>query len=137
MLLALSLHIAFLLVWSATLLYFPVLLMQEAGDHDPESRRKAVRLQRALYAYVMTPSALLAVVAGIWLIFERDIQGAWLHVKLSLVLLMVFFHVYCGTQMDRSRRGETIGNSSMYRAIPAIPLLLVAAIVTLVTAKPF
>lgn len=137
MLLALSLHIAFLLVWSATLLYFPILLMHEAAEESADTQRKAYRLQRAVYAYIMTPSALLAVVAGIWLVFARDIGGAWLHVKLTLVLFMVFFHVYCGARMDRSRRGEPTGSATVYRLVCLVPLLLITGVIYLVSAKPF
>lgn len=137
MLFALSLHIAFLLIWSAALLYFPFLLIRQGRDNAPENQRKAIHMQRTLYAYVMTPSALLTVIAGIWLIFERDATGGWLHVKLTLVLMMVFFHVYCGEQMDKIRRGDNAGKPHVYRAIALIPVLLISAIITLVTAKPF
>ena len=43
-------------------------------------------MQRWLYAFLMTPSALLTVGFGIWLIFERGFEGGWLQVKLALVV---------------------------------------------------
>lgn len=137
MLFALSLHIAFLLIWSAALLYFPFLLVRQVEDDGIDSQLSAIHMQRTLYAYVMTPSALLAVGAGIWLIFERGFIGGWLHVKLALVLLMVFFHVYCGSEMDKIRRGEQRRTSVVYRIVPIVPALLITAIITLVSAKPF
>jgi putative membrane protein len=133
----LSLHIVFLLLWSAGLLYFPLLLVREATHHDKEARRSAVFMQRILYAQVMTPSALLAVLAGTWLIFERGFSGGWLHVKLSLVLLMVFFHVYCGALMAEFRHDRIHRRLLFFRLLPLVPALLITAVVTLVTAKPF
>lgn len=137
MLAILTLHIIFLLLWSATLIYFPQLLIREATADDYDAQRRAVQMQRTLYAWIMTPSALLTVVAGVWLIFERGFTGGWLHVKLSLVLLMVLFHVYCGTLMDEFRRAHVQRNLWFYRLLPLLPALLIAAVVTLVTGKPF
>ncbi len=138
---ALFLHIVFLLIWSAALMVFPHLLAEQLAEHDRADLHRATRMQHALYAYVMTPSALLAVVLGVWLIFERGFGGGWLQVKLALVLLMVFFHVYCGTLMGRHKeegppQGAT-GRRRLYRALPLLPALLITGVVSLVVAKPF
>lgn len=133
----LSAHIVFLLMWSAGLLYFPQLLVRQAVHEERETQQCAIHMQRILYAYVMTPSALLAVLAGIWLIFERGFNGGWLHIKLTLVLLMVFFHVYCGVLMAEFRHERIQRHLLLYRALPVIPALLITAVVTLVTGKPF
>lgn len=133
----LSLHIVFLLMWSASLVYFPHLLVREAIKDDIDAQRRAMVMQRNLYALIMTPSALLAVAAGIGLTFMRGFSGGWLHVKLVLVLLMVFFHVYCGSLMDAFQREHVRRQLWFYRILPVLPAMLVAGVVTLVTAKPF
>lgn len=134
--LMLSLHIVFLLLWSGALLYFPALLAQQAGATDPEARRHAMRVQHLLYAWIMTPCGLLTIAAGTWLVFSRGFSGGWLHVKLLLVLLMVFFHAWCGTLMARFR-SQRPTHAWFYRLLPVVPALLITAVVTLVTAKPF
>lgn len=134
--LMLCLHIVFLLLWSGALLYFPALLAHQADGPDPEARRHAMRVQHLLYAWIMTPSGLLAIAAGTWLVFSRGFTGGWLHVKLALVLLMVFFDAWCGTLMVKFR-SERPAHAWFYRALPAVPAVLIAAVVTLVTAKPF
>jgi putative membrane protein len=135
--LMLSIHIVFLLLWSATLLYFPRLLVLEADVDEVEARHRAVLMQHALYAYVMTPSALLAVAAGGWLIFEKGFVGGWLPVKLGLVLLMVFFHAYCGILMLEFRLQEVRRHIVFYQLLPLMPAVLITVVVTLVVAKPF
>ncbi|GAB3540606.1 protoporphyrinogen oxidase HemJ [Noviherbaspirillum agri] len=134
--LMLSLHIVFLLVWSAALLYFPQLFVRQASDDD-DAQHRAYHMQRTLYAYVMTPSALLAVAAGSWLIFERGFSGGWLHVKLTLVLLMVFFHAFCGALMDDFRHERVRRRLWFYRVLPVVPGALITGVITLVVAKPF
>ena len=133
----LSLHIVFLLVWSAALLYFPQLLVRHANDDDDAIKDRTMSMQRTLYAYVMTPSALLTVVAGSWLVFERGFSGGWLHVKLTLVMFMVWLHVYCGHLMAEYRQGNEARRLVYFRMLPLVLVVLVTAIVTLVTWKPF
>jgi putative membrane protein len=135
--LMITLHIAFLIIWSASLLYLPHLFVHQALTKDAESRKQAIVMQRMLYALIMTPSALLTVLAGGWLVFERGFSGGWLHVKLTLVLLMVFFHAYCGALMVHLRHHRFIHPLAVYRMLPAVPALLITGVVTLVVAKPF
>lgn len=135
--LMLFLHIVFLLLWSAALLYFPQLLVRQASSDDVDAQRRAIHMQRTLYAYVMTPSALLAVFAGGWLIFERGFAGGWLHVKLALVVVMVLFHTWCGALMADFRHERVQRRMWFYRALPLVPAALITAVVTLVVAKPF
>lgn len=133
----LTLHIVFLLLWSASLLYFPQLVVRQATIEEEEAERNAARMQRTLYAFVMTPAAVLTVLAGSWLVFERGFAGGWLHVKLTLVLLMTFFHAYCGQLMDAFRHKRIQRRLWYFRLLPLLPILLIAAVVTLVVNKPF
>ena len=135
--LMLTLHIAFLLIWSGTLLYFPQLLVQQATDSDKESRERALKMQHGLYAFVMTPSGLLTIVFGSWMLFERGFAGGWLPVKLILVLLMVFFHVLCGNLMEQLKEQGTTHSRWFYRMLMLPPILLIPAVITLVVQKPF
>lgn len=128
-------HIAFLAVWSAALLYMPYLLARQAQD-DEGMRVQLEHMQRWIYAYVMTPSAVGTVIFGIWLVFERGFEGGWLPVKLALVVAMGLFHAYCGYLMIRMKLGAT-HRPLYYRVLPIAPAVLIVAIVTLVTGKPF
>jgi len=133
----LTLHIAFLLIWSGTLLYFPQLLVQQASAADPDSRQQALKMQHGLYAFVMTPSGLLTIVFGSWMLFERGFAGGWLPVKLALVLVMVFFHLYCGNLMEQLKEQEAAHSPWFYRLLLVPPALLIPAVITLVVQKPF
>lgn len=134
---ALSLHIAFLAVWSASLLALPLLLARQAAAADADERQRLELMQRWLYAALMTPSALLTVVFGTWLIFERGFAGGWLPVKLALVLAMGLFHVYCGMLLGSRTEPGAKHRALYYYALLPAPALLIVAVVTLVTAKPF
>lgn len=132
-----TLHVVFLLIWSAALVYMPRLFIKEALSESVEERQQGYVMQRALYARVMTPSALLTVLAGSYLLFRQGFAGGWLPVKLVLVMLMVFFHIYCGMLMAGLRHHQVRHRPLFYHALPAIPVLLITGVVALVVAKPF
>lgn len=134
--LLLSVHIAFIALWAASLLYFPCLFLEQS-QADDQRQERLMLLQRWIYANVMTPSALIAVVAGAWLIVERGFSGGWFPVKLALVLVMAGFHGYCGKlMMDLKRQG--FGHRPLFYAVlPVVPAAAIVAVTLLVTAKPF
>lgn len=135
--LMLTLHIAFLLLWSGTLLYFPQLLAQQASAEDEESRQRALKMQHTLYAFVMTPAGLLTIIFGSWMLFERGFAGGWLPLKLTLVLMMVFFHVYCGNLMEQLKEQGKVHSLWFYRFLLLPPVILIPAVIALVVEKPF
>ena len=135
-----TLHIVFMISWFAGLFYLPRLYvyhaMAPADDRIGIERFKV--MERKLYFGIMTPSAVLTIVFGLWLWLGFGIDGGWLHVKLALVLALIVLHVYLGKLRrdfadDRNHHGHVF-----YRwlnEIPALPLLV--AIIWLVVAKPF
>ena len=137
MTLVLSLHIVFLALWSAALVFMPILFARQAAAADLQTRRESMLMQRWLYASIMTQSAVLAVVFGTALVFILGFEGGWLHVKLGFVLLMGLLHVYCGTVMVRLKDPQAAHRPAYYRALSAAATLLVLVIVSLVTFKPF
>lgn len=131
------LHIAFLSVWLAGTLYFPQLLRgyrYEQQQHGEAERQ--VTLARHLYFGIMTPSAILAVILGTALIFF-GFEGGWLPVKLSLVLLLVLFHLYCGRVLLRIEKRALQHGTAFLGALTLVPVPLLIAIVTLAVTKPF
>jgi len=135
-----SLHIIFMVTWFAGLFYLPRLYvyhaMAPADDRVGIERFKT--MERKLYYGIMTPGAILTIVSGLWLWLGYGIDGRWLHAKMTLVALLVAFHVYLGVLLrafarDRNRHGHVF-----YRwlnEIPALPILV--GVVFLVVMKPF
>ena len=135
-----TLHVVFMVTWFAGLFYLPRLYVYHALA-SPEDRTGIERfktMERKLFYGIMTPGAVLTIVFGLWLWLGFGVSGGWLHAKVTLVAILVAFHVYLGVLLrgfaqDRNRHGH-----AFYRwinEIPALPLLI--AIVWLVVAKPF
>jgi putative membrane protein len=136
-----ALHIIFMVTWFAGLFYLPRLYVYHAQCDDAPGRERFKIMERKLFYGIMTPGAALTVALGLWMVFAYawDLYAgkAWLHLKLTLVLLLVAYHVYCGVllvafKQDRNRHGHVF-----YRWLNEVPVLFLVAIVLLATLKPF
>src|SRR3569832_2901536 len=133
-------HIVFVASWFAGLFYLPRifvnLAMVPAGS-GPD-RARLLLMSRKLQRF-MTIIAVPAIALGLWLWLGFGIgKGAgWMHLKLSVVVLSVGYHWYCGSALRRFERGEQTRGHVWFRWFNEIPLLLFVAAVILVVVKPY
>jgi putative membrane protein len=130
------LHLAFVSVWFASLLALPWVFAHHARQIAGAGMTEQRRLERTLYFGIMTPAAVLAVLFGIWLLFF-GFAGGWLPVKLTLVVVAVVFHLYCGTVMLTFLQRRNTHGRLYFRLLAQLPLLLLMVIVYLAAVKPF
>lgn len=67
-------------------------------QHDYHSIRHSTHFT---YTTVVTPAAVIAVIAGTWLIFLREAFVPWLFAKLAIVALLLVVHVWIGHSVVR------------------------------------
>lgn len=131
-----SFHIIFMVTWFAGLFYLPRLFVYHAMSTDTDSIERFKIMERKLLVGIMTPSAVLTVVTGLWLWLGYGFSGGWLQVKLALVLILIAYHGWCfklaaDFRNDRNARGHV-----WYRWFNEFPVLLLIGIVILVVGKP-
>lgn len=126
-----------MVAWFAGLFYLPRLFVYHAQTTDTPGIERLKTMERKLYCGIMTPSAVLTVVFGLWLWLAYGPWGTWLHAKLLLVAILVGYHLYCGRLLndfkyDRNRHGHV-----WYRWFNEVPALILVGVVLLVVLKPF
>ena len=133
-----ALHIIFMVTWFAGLFYLPRLFVYHAQSDDTLSRERFKIMERKLFFGIMTPGAVLTILFGAWLWFERGYGFGllWLNLKLALVVILIAYHLYCGKLLmdfnhDRNRHGHVF-----YRWLNEFPVLILVASVLLVVLKP-
>lgn len=132
-------HIIFMVTWFAGLFYLPRLFVYHANATDLISIERFKIMERKLFYGIMTPGAILTILFGIWVLsynLSGYIQAGWFHLKLTLVLVLIGYHLYLGRLLslfkaDRNRHGHVF-----YRILNEMPVLLLVAIVILVVVKP-
>ncbi len=131
-------HLVFMVAWFAGLFYLPRLFVYHAQATDAIGIERFKVMERRLYNGIMTPSAVLTLVFGVWLWQGWGFTGGWLHAKLALVAVLVAFHVYLGKLVRDFAEDRNTHGDRFYRwinEIPALPILVV--VIWLVVAKPF
>ena len=133
-------HIVFVASWFAGLFYLPRLFVNLAmvpADSHAE-RERLLLMARKLYRFsslLMIPAIGLGV--WLWLANRAAYVGAWLHVKLFLVVLVIGYHHMCRSLLRRFEQFANQRSERWYRVFNESTVLLFAAIVVLVVVKPF
>lgn len=136
-----ALHIIFVTSWFAGLFYLPRLFVNHAmvlaSSSPSEATSSQLKLmERKLYRF-MLPLALLALGFGLWLWLGYGVSGAWLHAKLTLVVALVAYHLYCGKLVKDFSLDKNLHSHIWYRWFNELPVILLVAVVILVVVKPF
>lgn len=130
-------HIIAVVTWFAALFYLPRLFVYHAMSDDAISNERFKIMERKLYRGIMTPSAMVAVTLGLWLWLGYGFSGGWLHAKLTLVIVLLAYHVYCGKLLRDFRDDRNQRSHVFYRWFNEFPVLILVAVVILVVVKPF
>ncbi|WP_332247285.1 protoporphyrinogen oxidase HemJ [Alkalilimnicola ehrlichii MLHE-1] len=132
-------HIIAVVTWFAALFYLPRLYVYHAMAEDRTGIERFKVMERKLYRGIMTPSAIVAVGLGIWLLILIPgwLSQGWMHAKLVLVALLIGYHVYCGHLLKQFRDDRNTRSHRWYRVFNELPVLVLIAVVVLAVVKPF
>lgn len=135
-------HIVFVASWFAGLFYLPRLFVNLAQvPADSTAERERLLLMAGKLMRFTTLLAVPALLLGLWLWLGYGIGkgpgNAWMHAKLTIVVLVLGYHHACGSLLKKFRRGENRRGHVWYRWFNEVPVLLLLAAVVLVVVKPF
>ncbi|MBV9576032.1 MAG: protoporphyrinogen oxidase HemJ [Gammaproteobacteria bacterium] len=133
-------HLIFIVCWFSGLFYLPRLYVYHAMTTDATSIARFKIMERKLYYGITTPNAVLSILFGIWLVsfnVHGYMQMTWLHIKLSLVALLLVYHGYLGVLLKNFRLDKNTHGHVFYRILNEIAVLFLIAIVILAVVKPF
>jgi putative membrane protein len=130
-------HVVFLVTWFAGLFYLPRLFVYHVSASDAISRERFVIMERRLFA-MTTIGAVLTVVFGMLMVMMAPAYMAqgWLHAKLTLVLLVIAYQIWCLALMHALRDGRNRRSERWLRLFNEVPALLLIGIVILAVVKP-
>jgi len=131
-----ALHISFMVCWFAGIFYLPRLYVYHAMSDDQISNQRFKVMERKLFWGIMTPSAVLTIFFGVWLL-SYGFWGNWMIAKLVLVAVLVAYHIWCGLVLVKFRDDKNTRSHTYYRVMNEVPVLGLFAIIILVVVKPF
>jgi putative membrane protein len=135
-----ALHVSFMVAWFAGIFYLPRLFVNHAETDSKEVSEHLKGMERRLLNFV-TPFAILTIGLGCALIYQYGmdwfVASKWLHIKISLVILLVIYHLYCFKLVKDFKNDLNTKSGKFYRLFNELPVLSLFAIIILVYIKPF
>jgi protoporphyrinogen IX oxidase len=132
-----SLHLLFIISWMAGIFYLPRIFVHYVeGKAAGEDVRRLKVMARRLYHFTSVV-AVFALASGLWLWLGYGFAGGWIHAKLTMVLLLIAYHISTRIYMKRMQRDEPLPGPTALRWYNELPLFILVAILYLVVVKPF
>jgi len=132
-------HVIFMVAWFAGIFYLPRLFVNHAETDSVEVAQQLKGMERRLL-YFVTPFALFTLVLGLAMIhaYGSDwfIAAKWLHIKLSLVIVLYIYHGYCFKLVKTFALDQNTRSGRFYRIFNEIPVIILFAIIILAYVKP-
>ena len=133
-------HIIAVVTWFAAIFYLPRLFVYHADANDEVSRERFKIMERKLYRGIMTPSMVIVIALGIWMLSMNTsfyFSQGWMHAKLTLVALLVVYHFYCGHLLKVFKEDRNTRSHVFYRWFNEVPVFILLGVVILVVVRPF
>ena len=132
-------HIIAVVCWFSGIFYLPRLFVYHAMSEDQVSKDRFVVMERKLFWGITTPSAIVAILLGSWLLIANSsyfMAWWWMQVKLALVALTVVYHYYCWWYMQKLREDSNRRTHVFFRIFNELPVFMLVGIVILIVVKP-
>jgi putative membrane protein len=138
-----ALHIIFVVTWFAGLFYIVRLFIYHTEANDkPEMERNVLfeqfrKMERLLWYVITWPSAILTLIFGTWTLLHvpHYLQQGFMHVKLTLVLLLYLYQFSCHYLFKLFQKDKIKYSSTQLRMWNELPTVLLVAIVFLIVLK--
>lgn len=135
-----ALHIIAVISWMAGMLYLPRLYVYHAGAKAGSELSETLKtMERKLLRFIMNPAMIATFIFGGLLIWANPsvMQGGWMHVKLTAVILMAVVHMMFAKWRKNFAADKNTRNDKFYRWWNEAPTVLMGLIVILAVVKPF
>jgi len=134
-----ALHVISIIAWMAGILYFWRLLVNHAMETEPVVIERLKGMERRLRRAIMTPAMVASLAFGLTMLHLAPslLRQPWMHVKLTLVVLLVINHVQAVRAERKLGENPRAFSDKRLRIMNEVPTLLMIGIVIMVIVRPF
>ena len=138
----LAFHLMSVISWMAMLFYMPRLFIYHV-EHAKNGAAftDVIKIQEEkLWRIIGNPAMLASLLSGLLMIYlnpEMFQSGAWLHVKLTGVFVLLGYHYSLGVLRKKLEADLCSKSGKFFRFYNEVPTLLMMLIVIMVVVKPF
>ena len=137
-----AIHLMAMVTWFAAMFYLPRLYVYHALARDKGETTSIETfkvMERKLYRGIMTPSMIVVLIFGVWMLFLTPswLSQGWMHAKLLLVVLLVAYHHVCLIYLKQLAQGRCTKSHVFFRWLNEAPVIALIIIIILAVLKPF
>ncbi|MBP7274105.1 MAG: protoporphyrinogen oxidase HemJ, partial [Saprospiraceae bacterium] len=120
-----ALHIVGFVAWFAGLFYLVRIFVYHAEaaekpqpDCDILSKQFGIMEQR-VYKIICNPAMMITFTAGFCMLYLQPewLKMGWMHIKLTLLFLLLGYHLYCKRIIKKFASGDVAFNSFQFRLL--------------------
>lgn len=140
-----ALHIIGFVSWFAALFYLPRLFIYHTEAFEEQEPKRQILLEQfiimenRLYKIIMTPALVITFIGGLSMLHLRGTAwlqyNPWMFWKLGLIALLVAYHAYSKSIMNKLAAGTKVMTSTQFRLYNEVTTLFLVAIVLLAVYK--
>jgi len=138
-----ALHIIFVVTWFAGLFYIVRLFIYHVEAAAEENTKREILqkqfslMQKRLWFGITWPSMILTVIFGTWMLYLNPalLKMPYMHLKLTLVGLLVIYHLYCHVIFNNLKTGKNKHTSQGLRILNEVATLFLVSIVFVIVLK--
>jgi putative membrane protein len=131
-----SLHIVFVVTWFAGLFYIVRLYVNHTEALDkPEPERTILinqfkKMEKPLWKGITYPSMIMTVALGTTMLCMNPVllYQPYFHLKLTLVVLLLVYHLYCGWLFGKYQQHIAASSSFMLRVLNEVASVFLVGI---------
>ena len=131
-----TIHIISVITWFAGLFYLPRLFVYHAMSNDSISLERFKIMERKLYNGIMTPSAVITIFTGLYLLNYFGFEVLWIKIKITLVVILSIYHFMCHKYLKLFKENKNNKTHVYYRWFNEFPVIILISIIVLVVYKP-
>ncbi|CZE45834.1 protoporphyrinogen oxidase HemJ [Campylobacter geochelonis] len=133
-------HYLAFISWMALLFYQPRLYVYHMEHIDNPGFVKVVKIQEdKLYNFIGWPAMLGSLISGIVMIILNPalMQMGHIHVKLTVVFLMLLYHFDLGRYLKQLREDRCTKSGKFFRFYNEVPTIAMLIIIWIMIVNPF
>lgn len=132
-------HVIFMVAWFAGIFYLPRLFVNHAETSNKDIAEHLKGMEKRLL-YFITPFAFFTLIFGVMIIYTMGYEwfkvSKWLHIKISLVILLYAYHAYCFKLLNDFKQDKNKRTGRFYRFFNEIPVIILFIVIILAYVKP-
>ena len=134
------LHYVLFVSWMAVLFYQPRLYVYHAENADkPDFVRVVEVMEYKMYKYIGYPAIIGSFATGALILASMPdlLKSGYIHLKLTVVVIMAAYHFSLGYFMKALKNGTCKKDGMFFRAYNEVPTVGLLIIIWLIVFKPF